>query len=239
MGLFRLGLVFFSTLFIYIINTNTRFNLLSIFRRPSVGLELAGKHNRYALIIALIIVVLLFFMPIKEVLLLGHLGILAMLYNPPDNAFGFHLPLRAIPFLKIFLITYVWSVMGLVYPWFVLERAPFSPLVLHLLAAFVFFILGITLPFDIRDYHQDKAVSIRTVVHLFGIPASRVLAVICVLISFAFLYPSYKPPFFLMVPMIWAIALILMSNPHRHPLYYQVFLDSTILILYFATILTL
>ncbi len=234
-GFTRLSFVFFSTLFIYHFNTAPGINLPNTIRDPSGLMKSNGKHNYQTIVPALIVLLHLFFIPLKEILLLGHLGILSLLYNPPDDLVHRRIPLRSIPFLKIFLITYIWSVLGAVYPWLILQTIHPPSQIIHLFAGLFFFILGITLPFDIRDYYKDRRALLPTMAHLLGMRATRAVSLTCILISTLLLLSFYSHPLFLLVPMAVAMVLILKANPENHPLFFLGMLDGTILLLYFVT----
>ena len=86
--------------------------------------------------------------------------------------------LRDIPFLKIFLIAFVWSYMAVIIPkvewlgWDVLGWKD----IWYFLLQFVF-ILVITLPFDINDYRIDQLTSVKTIPGWIGIPYSKLLTI--------------------------------------------------------------
>jgi 4-hydroxybenzoate polyprenyltransferase len=104
------------------------------------------------------------------------LGLLSVLYP-----FG----LRKIPFSKIFIISFVWTVSTMLL--LVLENnIPISQnIVLHLLSRFLF-VFAITIPFDIRDLKYD-AQNLQTIPLFFGILKAKFIALfslfICLVIS--------------------------------------------------------
>ena len=83
--------------------------------------------------------------------------------------------LRKIPFIKIFVISFVWTISSMLL--LVLENnIPISQnIVLHLIARFLF-VFAITIPFDIKDLKYD-AQSLRTIPLFFGVSQSRFIAV--------------------------------------------------------------
>lgn len=81
--------------------------------------------------------------------------------------------LRDIPFFKVFYISLLWTYATLILPAMVVGVSiPFL-----WLAGRYFFILGITLPFDIRDMEQDQREGLRTFPLLLGWLNVRNLAI--------------------------------------------------------------
>jgi 4-hydroxybenzoate polyprenyltransferase len=71
--------------------------------------------------------------------------------------------LRDIPYLKIFLIAIVWSFSTVLFPAINSNMDLFSKPVILLLIERFFFILAITLPFDIRDMASDEKLGLKTI----------------------------------------------------------------------------
>ena len=88
--------------------------------------------------------------------------------------------LRRIPWIKIFVISLVWTISTLFL--LVLENnIPISQnIVLHLISRFLF-VFAITIPFDIRDLKFD-AQSLRTIPLFFGAVKSQFIAVFALFI---------------------------------------------------------
>ena len=93
--------------------------------------------------------------------------------------------LRKIPFAKIFIISFVWTVSTMLL--LVLENNILisQNIILHLASRFLF-VFAITIPFDIRDLKYD-AQTLRTIPLFFGVARARFIAVfslfICAIIS--------------------------------------------------------
>src|SRR5690606_39484239 len=94
------------------------------------------------------------------------MGFVSFFYSIPLSGLG----LRTIPFLKLFLIAFVWagSSIGLL-------------LVVHhsliqyqlLFFSVFFFVIGITIPFDIRDKSTDES-GLKTIPQVIGILPSKI-----------------------------------------------------------------
>jgi 4-hydroxybenzoate polyprenyltransferase len=189
--------------------------------------------------LAMLLLVLGFFISWGERFVLLIMAFLSILYNPPIDQQRLLLPLRSIPFLKIFLISIVWSMLGSVYPWSVLGFRVQEAVVWRLFAGMFLFILGITLPFDVRDTEDDKSGGLPTVAHLFDIHTTRLLGAVAVMLAGVLIWPLYPVKVFLMMTMGCTAALVYAARPDRPFWYFQGFLDGTIPALYLATILSL
>jgi 4-hydroxybenzoate polyprenyltransferase len=73
--------------------------------------------------------------------------------------------LRSIPFLKLFWIAFIWTAVSVFFP---LLEDDFTATYGFLLAERIFFILAITIPFDVRDIESDNAEGLRTLPVYFG-----------------------------------------------------------------------
>lgn len=153
-------LIFFSTLFIY--NIHRRITLLNGFKTiPSENYneyKTSLKVIHRCLVIALGgIVITLLKTRLNLVFVLIPFGIISLLYSIPFKMGQKTLiTLRQIPYLKIFLIAFVWAAVTVFIPVVNYKKPLYS---LHVLSVFLermLFVLAITLPFDIRDMDDDK-----------------------------------------------------------------------------------
>jgi len=109
--------------------------------------------------------------------LLAHLAIISFFYSLPviPTATGF-IPLRNVPLLKLFLIAYVWASVTV---WLPLLAANVPVLTgkgwLLFLERF-FFILPLTIIFDIRDVARDRTTATLTLPQLVGVKRAKLLA---------------------------------------------------------------
>ncbi|KAA5545688.1 UbiA prenyltransferase family protein [Adhaeribacter rhizoryzae] len=112
-----------------------------------------------------------------NILLLAHLGVLAVLYSLPVLPIRGQLwPLRHIPLLKIFLIAYVWTCVTVWLPLLAYNQPIFSAEAwLFFLRRFLF-ILPITIIFDIRDVERDRATGTITLPGTIGINKAKFIA---------------------------------------------------------------
>lgn len=96
------------------------------------------------------------------------LALISWMYSRPFMFVGGKpFALRQVPYLKLFLIALVWTLMGVCLPHLWHDMTLNRTSVVLMLMRFMF-ILAITLPFDIRDGVADKVQGIKTLAHVLG-----------------------------------------------------------------------
>ncbi|MCX6148649.1 MAG: UbiA family prenyltransferase [Candidatus Kapabacteria bacterium] len=93
------------------------------------------------------------------------LSIVTLFYSFPFLKYNSNLifKLREIPYLKIFIISLIWSIVTVVIPVIRAEtHIEASKIMLIMIERFLF-IFAITIPFDIRDIETDKKAGMRTI----------------------------------------------------------------------------
>ncbi len=109
------------------------------------------------------------FLAKKEVIvILSPLALLTLLYSIPifGNRKSFF-RLREKPYLKIFLIAFVWSFATILLPLAQSNCKLDTIDIIKMLAERFFFIFAIAIPFDIRDMKSDKQDGLKTIPMLF------------------------------------------------------------------------
>ena len=168
---------------------------------------------------------------------LAPIALITILYSLP--VFGNRktmFRIREIPYLKIFIIAFVWSFLTIILP---VSRSSqtFSKtlLVLMLLERF-FFVFAITIPFDVRDMKEDKRAGIKTIPTLLNEKTSYILSclalLIFVIISFIH-YQTWSARSFILPVGISAITTFVFLTVKRIrnlPYYYYGILDGTMLL---------
>ena len=217
-----LGIVFFGTLAIY---NFTRVKESSDFwkfppkNRTRILLTYVG------LICTLACVILRGF-DMRTFLYLGVLGLISLCYSLPFSNLG----LRTVPFLKLFLIAFVWagSSVGLL-------------LVVHhelvsyqlLMVAVGLFVIGITIPFDIRDNLTDEK-ELKTIPQIIGLKKSKWVAVCCLFLSGFFFFLEFEVLNSMVIQ--WLISLfiplvlVLKTTDQKSNFYYSFWVESCSLI---------
>jgi 4-hydroxybenzoate polyprenyltransferase len=226
--------IFWSTLFIYQINTRDPLRLFKEFSLKTIHRR--GFLETGIIFSSLIITILhIPFLNLPTVLFAGGLGLLSILYNLPEKTLTSNIiPLRGIPLLKIFIIALVWAGISSLLPLALSQKLYFSGNAFLLFVANFLFILGITLPFDIRDFVNDQKKSLLTIPHVMGILYTKMLALLSIS-GFAVLMSFLVGWIFLLPLLLATTILIVKTTPERNEFYFTFWLDGTIL-LYFLVI---
>ena len=155
--------------------------------------------------------------------------IITFLYPLIIKIHGNEYSLRKVPFLKIFLIAFVWGYVTLLAPLlyhdFNLDYVFFDSFFQRVLL-----ILAISIPFDIRDYQYD---TIKTIPNTLGLSESKFLAWSCLLmIDFLLIIDLINNvisfPYFLAIFISIELCSILIYYTHsnRSLIFYGVFIES-------------
>lgn len=195
-GLVYLSLqIFFSTWFVYQISRWIYYKKGAYTNKEELVVQWFEKYPLLNQITiygsGLLALVFTFFLQWKTIVVLCFAGGISVLYPIPLlKPLGISTRLRDFPFVKIFLIAFVWSVTSVVLPALennmnLLERRD----VLVVLAAQFIYILFITLPFDINDAEVDKTSGIKTIPSVLGIRFSKITALLLgILYAFLLLF---------------------------------------------------
>lgn len=239
----RLGLMIFAaTLFLYNIDSVLPY-------KHNQQLVLSGRkrwmqqHRRELLLLALAALAVagfLFFLDGWQhlTLFLGHLAAISLLYSLPIVKVGGRWrALRDLPLLKVFLIAYVWAAVTVWIPALYLGKLLASPVVLVLFARRFFFILALAFVFDIRDHTKDLLTGTRTFPGVFGVRATKIIALVALALSCLLLPQGVNHTHLLVLtlPTVLAAALIWYADESR-PDYYFALLTDGILILQFLVV---
>jgi 4-hydroxybenzoate polyprenyltransferase len=113
---------------------------------------------------------LVFFLSANQFLFLIHLGFLSIFYTLPlplSPRLSIP-PLRKIPYLKIFIVAYVWASSTVIFP--TLEESLWidDPDTLQLFFQRLIWIFALTLPFDLRDADADSKQALPTLARHLG-----------------------------------------------------------------------
>lgn len=239
----RLGLMIFAaTLFLYNIDSVLPY-------KYSQQLVLSGRkrwmlqHRRELFLLALgalAVAAVLFFVDGWQHLtfFLGHLAAISLLYSlPVVKIRGRWRALRDLPLLKVFLIAYVWAAVTVWIPALYLGKLLTSPVVVVLFARRFFFILALAFVFDIRDHTKDLLTGTRTFPGVFGVLATKVVALVALALS-CLLIPqgvSHAHLLVLSLPTVLG-ALVIWYADETRPDYYFALLTDGILILQFVAV---
>ncbi len=168
----------------------------------------------------------------KEVLLtLAPIAVLTLFYSTPvfknkKNIFRF----RDIPYLKIFMISFVWSASTILLPLIQANKSGNDIHVLLMLMERFFFVFAITIPFDIRDVEADKYDGLKTIPLLFNERISYFISYGALTLFFLISLFNYHETWIIMALGISALTtfIFLYSRKIRAlPYYHYGILDGT------------
>ncbi len=238
--------LFFATLFVYAIHRlvgftniektvqNRRFEVINQFRSHIVI---------YALIAATGAIYYFLELPFAVVvLLLVPIAIAGLYILPVFNGRRF----RDLPYVKLFAIGIVWSWVTVSVSYFLMEGKFDQGLVILSLEKMAF-IIGITIPFDIRDIEVDGLYEIKTLPRVLGVQTSKYLALTSILLSVLLAVAAYFANVYSVQQLtgmsaFYALTAIAIAyvTPDRHDYYFSGLLDGSILLqfvfMYFFTI---
>lgn len=223
---------FWGTLFTY--------NLCAFYESDAPGSEKFAFIKRYQVwyrrLFGLTIIAPLFavgWLNTNQFIFILHLAVISFFYTVP---IGLQLPAghylripswRQLPFLKTALVAYVWGSVTVIFPMLSESLWLDEPNIIRYFLAQSLFVLGITLPFDIRDYQTDQKVGLPTLANVWGITINKVVAVS--MIGFAWLLlPETAPSVFFAEKMSYLLGAIgaLGASEKRPEWYYTGLLDA-------------
>ncbi len=160
--------------------------------------QFVNKHQQFTKITIAVsflgTIVSCFFLRLETLSIMAFLGLISMIY--PLRIGGFSL--RSIPFLKIFLIAFVWATTAIVLPYveviYGFSEIKWGMFATHYLFFFLFIIL-ITLPFDIKDKPIDVITGTKTIPALLGRKATNNVIIVLEIILFSLAYIVFYDKF--------------------------------------------
>ena len=139
--------------------------------------------------------------------------------------------LRNTPYLKIFLIAASWSISTVLLTYFENNLLIDQRFYLEIFARF-FFILGITIPFDIRDLKFDNR-KLKTIPIVFGFDDSKKIALFFLFIyilisSYVYLFNNFNLNYLLATFFCFLYSAYLVNNlkANSSNFYYSFWLES-------------
>ena len=179
-----------------------------------------------------------YYIHLKSFIILIPMGILSFFYVIPIIPFYKKSPtLREIPYLKIFVIAFVWSLIIVLLPLIDSNSGStfnWNEILLALLQNFCF-VIAITLPFDIRDIDYDNSSKLKTIPRYLGVTKTIILAEFLLIGAIVFLYNSNvaaKHFYGLLIGYIITMIVIAFSKKERSELFFAGLIEGLILVLY-------
>lgn len=225
-------LVFFATLFVYNFQ-RIFYKTIQNSNRVSVRRMWISNNPLTLKILAGIgflgVVVTFFFNSYKLLIYLLPLLALSVIYFAPV------IKLRKNPWLKLFTLVLVWTIVTAVIP-ILLNNTISTDSLLHIFIRF-WFMVAICIPFDIRDLDLDRADGVVTVPQLVGENKAKWIAFACMLIYGILIIPEYfrgiiniKIFAALLISALFNTLIVLMSNSKRSEYFYVAGIDGTMLL---------
>ncbi|MFT4600689.1 MAG: hypothetical protein ACI857_000865 [Arenicella sp.] len=229
-NLYLLSFLFCSTLLTY---TYQRFEKLRSGARTS-GPRMVWMKTNSKLVMAILVLSTIgslffaYFLSIQVLIILVFLGLMSFFYAFKLKIGKGRSNLRDIPFIKIVLIGSVWAGSCYVLPFIESGSKDLSLLVPSL--AFFFFIIGITIPFDIRDLDVDER-SKKTIPQMAGETLSKMIGASLLLIS-AIIILSNFPGKEIALCLTYAISIlaIMSTKKVRNELFFSFGIDGLLIL---------
>lgn len=137
---------------------------------------------------------------------------------------------RDLPYLKILLISASWAIACGIIPSVIANNEPLTDSLLTSFWIF-FYILGITIPFDIRDIGIDED-SKKTIPQWVGIKQSKQISYISLFLAFVLfllLNGNIGGSIVMFISMLIASFLVKKSEPYKNDLYFTLLIDGHII----------
>ena len=227
-------LTFFATLFVY--------NFQRIFYKPQQNTTLHSVRRTWIFNHPLLIKILAGIGSIGVFISFFYTGAGILSYLSPllVLCLAYFIPfikLRKNPFLKLFTLTGVWVMVTAVVPILLNHQSLTDPKnMMHLFIRFCF-MLGICIPFDLRDVGIDEADAISTLPHLLGEKQTLLWAVffmivydLLIIASYFFHFLTLKVFGALIFSALINTVLVALSNSKRSEYFYVAGIDGTMIL---------
>jgi 4-hydroxybenzoate polyprenyltransferase len=247
---FVIGCLFFSTIVSYnfsILIQKPKNPQLSEYRR------VRWIFNHYKMNVGITVFAALALIPcflelhLKAQILLVILGIISIGYSTPLFSIGkTKHGLRNIPGLKLLLISLVWALSSVWFPYVELNKDDKINIhnweLLVLILKRLLFVTAITIPFDIRDMLQDSKYKLKTIATVYGEKKAylfcQFLLITYLLLSVLFPKGGYNLDFYgLSFTIVLTAWLIFKSKWKKNEYYYFFYLDGTLVLQYVLLLL--
>lgn len=225
--------IFFATLVIYNLGYfNALFSKEKSYREQARWMKVNLTYWVFSILIGLLaLIYLIAKFGFLGQLTIGIFGLITFIYILHDvNLFGKYFSIRSIPYIKVFIVALTWSVITIL-PQIIDQAINLSEFKWRwLLFERFFFILSITLMFDVRDVHHDSK-KLYTFPQILGLKYSKWLSVFFLGIASIGLFNlELTPKQLLGVLLIYFLTLFMVywSEPDKDEVYYTGWFDGVI-----------
>lgn len=225
------GFIFCATLLIYNLGYfNAMFSSEDSYREQARWMKSRMAYWIFSMLVALLaLLYLVTKFGILAQLMFFLFGFITFLYIKHDtNLFRKLKSIRSIPYLKVFIVAFVWSAITIMpqlvdssvfltdlnWEWLFFER--------------FFFILSITLMFDVRDLNNDPKY-LHTIPQTIGIKQSKWLSVLFLLFASLGLYSldlNMSQVFGVLLVYLVTLLMINLSQPGKDDIYFTGWFDG-------------
>jgi 1,4-dihydroxy-2-naphthoate octaprenyltransferase len=179
----------------------------------------------------IVITTLVFSIDVKLSLYLLPLLIISIMYSA--GAF----PLKKIPAIKSFVISFVWIVGIYIVPCFLNNKQINFNFWTYIVGQF-FLVNAICIPFDIRDLEVDKLKKVQSIPNIFGVTASKIYAIAMLLVYFLLSVFFSQINYFsfsnlalaTLLTFCYALCTILFTNQNRSDYFFSFLVDGAMLL---------
>lgn len=232
-------LIFFATFFEYNFHCITVFLFKSGRLNTSRDIWVQQNQNVFYSLLCIFgsgLLISLGFAQGKILLSMVPAFLLTWFYSAPFEwpEFGF-LKLRNIPFLKIFIISAVWSAITVIIPVIHADKNGILETLLLFAERFLF-IFAITIPFDIRDMQADAQGGLRTIPLYLGAKKSVLLASALMVLSIGTSFLHFMIvgrsfiAFGILLSGVIVFCCLRLTFLQKMPLYHYGILDGTMIL---------
>ena len=235
-----LFLIFFATLFEY--NLHRLITILT--NRDALKSEkhswVSGNLNLFYLLMLFSVLgflIAVFNAKLRVLLTLAPIAGLTLFYSTPiSKGVKGLFRLRQIPFLKIFLIAFVWSSVTILLPVMYSDIHYNAWHIILMITERFLFIFAITIPFDIRDMEVDRLSGLQTIPLQIGVEKSLFVGGISLVVFWVVSTIHYMVmgQVFLVFAysLTFAVTMVCLLNRkiQKYPLYHYAVLDGTMLL---------
>lgn len=227
------GFIFFATLVIYNLGYfKTIMSKEKSYREQARWMSTNRTYWIFSIMIGLI--ALLYFIAkfdFRGQLIFGVFGLITFVYILHDvNLFGKHFSIRNIPYIKVFIVALTWSVITIV-PQLIDSNTSLSELKWEwLLFERFFFILSITLMFDVRDLFHDPK-DLHTFPQSIGVLKTKWMSVFFLAVASIGLFNLELAKiqlFGVLIIYMLTIFMVYKSEPDKDDIFYTGWFDGVI-----------
>lgn len=228
-----LGFLFSSTLLTYTFQRFMKIHYSELLMGPRMTWMVKYLWLVKILLFVALLSTLFFAMYLRlpSIILLAILGAISFFYAFKFNITTRRTNLRDIPGIKIYLIGIVWAFSCAIIP--AIEAESLGQTQWIIAAGYFIYIVGITIPFDIRDVDLDN-VNKRTIPQLMGernaIILSNLLIFSSGMIFYSVIIPNPVTEIAIMSGTSLSIILASLTNKQRDELFFSFFLDGLLII---------